>query len=112
MKLMPWKARPDETRKEHWMVTTSAGLDIADVLPWMPGPEVAERARLMAAAPEMAMRLRAFVDGLRRDEDGAHLGPDDTCDWCKQGGCSPTCGVTQAENLLRLLGVALETDRG
>ena len=98
----PWRCYRDETRPDHWKVADSRGLDIADVLPWMPGPEIAARARLMAAAPELAARLRRFVAAIR-DDDVCRV----RCRWCDEEGCNPACDVTQAENLLALCGAEM-----
>jgi hypothetical protein len=64
-------------------------------------------ARLMAAAPELAARLRRLVQDSRENDlqRNARDGFDDGCSWCCLVGCNPGCDVTQAENLLALLGV-------
>ena len=102
----PWTCnRLSMMKRDHFIVKDSKGQHVGSVLPLESESVTEARARLMAAAPELAARLRRFVDGFRAArvaEGGAH---EMECGWCYRHGCTPECDVTQAENLLALLGL-------
>lgn len=73
----PWTAEPTEPNSGFncWTLTSATGEDIAWTKGYQDDGEKAANARLMAAAPELYVALRAWVESTSRDEQTGSMRP-------------------------------------